>query len=119
MHPSQVRAEVGLPLPQRCLPPGPFNSPYTPSVDDGPVPPEWVEKQIPPEAVATYYEGFCPVHPVVPLKAWTLRVFTAPQSPFPPEDIPAGWCHSCRAYWSRPYGPSKTDTGLCATWSPE
>jgi hypothetical protein len=80
------------------------------------MPAEWIKLGIPPEALASFYEGHCPVHPVIALEAVIIRVGEKTQEG--PEDIPAGWCQPCGALWSRPFGSSRGASGLAATWQP-
>lgn len=84
-----------------------------------PMPQEWVERGVPPEAMAAYFEGVCPVH-WVPLAQGMFRVGGKASSGWyaTVHWIPGGWCDLCEAWWYRPYGPAElTGDGLCVLWT--
>lgn len=75
-----------------------------------PMPQAWAEHGAPPDAIATWTEGACPVHRT-PLDPGTMLV-----GPPPRRLIPAGWCDGCRAWWHRPYQPGM-ESGLGVSWT--
>ena len=90
---------------------------------EGPVPAAWVKYGAPPEPLAAYAEGMCPVHRI-PLDEGMFR--TGGKGTMPLKWIPGGWCDACAAWWSRLYNHSPADAliealngpGLVATWGP-
>ena len=62
-----------------------------------PVPREWFRKGVPPESVAAFYEGMCPVHMHLPLAEGMFR--TGGKKGMPVSWIAGGWCDPCQAWW--------------------
>jgi hypothetical protein len=84
---------------------------------DSPVPQDWTEHGAPPESVAAYAEGMCPVH-MTPLEAGIIPF--GGKRGTPRAWVPGGWCEQCRAWWHRPHDVRTGITlasGLGATWN--
>ena len=74
-----------------------------------PLPPGWADHGAPPEAIAAYFEGSCPVHRT---GLWPGHLLIGPR---PCRLVAAGWCDWCEAWWHRPYHPG-LEHGLGVTW---